>query len=112
MQIYLAKPGGEKKGPFTLDEINRDLVAKIYREDSYWAWYEVLSDWLPLYAVPGIYINGPPNREPALPPVPRVKPPGIQQVTGLLKRAGLDPEAILNPPPRDEPRPKLTPAKM
>jgi hypothetical protein len=54
MQIYIARPGGQKEGPFTVDQINRDLASKRYRESDYWAWYEGLPQWMPLHAVPGI----------------------------------------------------------
>src|ERR1041385_2827049 len=86
MQIYLAKPGGERKGPFTLDQINRDLAARIYRDDSYWAWHEGLPEWVPLHAMPGVINGGAKKTGPALPPVPIVKPPKpgehlIQRVT-------------------------------
>jgi len=54
MEIYLAKPGGQKKGPFTLEEINRDLAASKYRDDEYWAWHEGLPQWMPLHMVPGV----------------------------------------------------------
>src|SRR5258706_6246509 len=54
LQIHLAKPGGEKQGPYTLEQINRDLAAKKYRDSDYWAWYDGADAWVPLYAVPGI----------------------------------------------------------
>src|SRR2546428_1630113 len=54
MQIHLATPGGEKQGPYTLEQINRDLAAKKYRDSDYWAWYDGADAWVPLYAVPGI----------------------------------------------------------
>src|SRR2546427_11794637 len=54
MQIHLATPGGEKQGPYTLEQINRDLTAKKYRDTDYWAWYDGAEAWVPLYAVPGI----------------------------------------------------------
>ena len=54
MQIHLATPGGEKQGPYTLEQINRDLAAKKYRDTDYWAWYDGAEAWVPLYAVPGI----------------------------------------------------------
>src|SRR5436190_17415426 len=54
MQLYLAKPGGQKIGPFTLDQINRGLANKKYREDEYWAWHDGLTEWTPLHMVPGI----------------------------------------------------------
>ena len=54
MEIHLRKPDGEQAGPFTLEQINRDLAAKKYKDTDYWAWYGNLSEWIPLYEVPGI----------------------------------------------------------
>ena len=54
MQIHLAKPGGERQGPFTLEQVNHDLAAKKYRDSDYWAWYDGADAWVPLYSVPGI----------------------------------------------------------
>jgi hypothetical protein len=54
MQIHLSKPGGAREGPFTLDEINRDLAARKYNDSDYWAWYDGLDAWIPLHSVPGV----------------------------------------------------------
>jgi len=54
MQIHLAKPGGERHGPFTLEQVNQDLAAKKYRDSDFWAWYDGADAWVPLYSVPGI----------------------------------------------------------
>jgi len=54
MQIHLSKPGGHREGPFTVEEINRDLAAKKYSDSDYWAWYEGLGSWVPLHSVPGV----------------------------------------------------------
>src|SRR5438132_6727933 len=54
MQIHLSKPGGQKEGPFTVDQINHDLAAGRYNESDYWAWYQGLESWIPLHAVPGV----------------------------------------------------------
>lgn len=54
MQIYLTLPGGQREGPFTIEEINRDLVAKKYRDTDYWAWYSGQTQWVPLHLVPGV----------------------------------------------------------
>jgi len=54
MQIHLAKPGGERQGPFTLEQVNRDLAAKKYSDAEFWAWYDGADAWVPLYSVPGI----------------------------------------------------------
>src|SRR5215468_569318 len=66
MQIYLSKPAGQREGPFTVEQINQDLAAKKYKDTDYWAWYDGLSDWVPLHAVPGVYGPGrPPPARPA-----------------------------------------------
>jgi hypothetical protein len=57
MQIHLAKPGGERLGPYTLDQVNDDLAAKKYHDSDYWAWYDGAEAWVPLYSVPGIVIG-------------------------------------------------------
>src|SRR5260221_1156484 len=54
MEIYLIKSGGQREGPFGLAEINRQLVARRYKDTDYWAWYDGLAEWVPLYNVPGI----------------------------------------------------------
>ena len=54
MQIHLSKPGGQREGPFSLDQINQDLAARKYKDSDYWAWYEGLEAWVPLHSVPGI----------------------------------------------------------
>jgi hypothetical protein len=53
MQIHLSKPGGKREGPFSIEQIQSDLAAGKYRDTDYWAWYEGLPEWVPLYAVPG-----------------------------------------------------------
>jgi hypothetical protein len=55
LNIYLAKPGGQREGPFSLDQINRDLAAKNYGGNDYWAWYEGVKEWMPLYQVLDIF---------------------------------------------------------
>jgi hypothetical protein len=54
MQIHLSKPGGQREGPFTVDQINRDLAARKYNDSDYWAWYDGLGAWIPLHSVPGV----------------------------------------------------------
>ena len=53
-EIYLAKPNGQKEGPFTLDQINLALAARKYRSGDYWAWHKGLPEWVPLYDIEGI----------------------------------------------------------
>src|SRR5438876_11162431 len=60
MEIYLSKPGGQREGPYNLEQINRDLAAKKYSDSDYWGWYEGLEAWVPLYSIPGIVES--PNR--------------------------------------------------
>jgi hypothetical protein len=85
MQIYLAKPGGQKEGPFTLDQINRDLATKKYGGNDYWAWYEGLPSWMPLHSLPGVT-----GRAPAVVPATAPEP--------VLPSA--PPKAIQAPPPK------------
>jgi len=54
MNIHLSKPGGQREGPFTLEQINQDLAAQKYHDSDYWAWYEGLNEWVPLHQVPGV----------------------------------------------------------
>lgn len=54
LKIRLSKPGGQPEGPFSLEQINRDLAVKRYTDTDYWAWYEGMTEWVPLHSVPGI----------------------------------------------------------
>src|SRR5215831_11659272 len=54
MEILLSKPGGEREGPFTLEQINAGLLQKQFKDSDYWAWYEGLDSWVPLHQVPGV----------------------------------------------------------
>src|SRR5262249_7548561 len=36
-------------GPFSLEEIKRDLANQRYQDSDYWAWYEGLDSWVPLH---------------------------------------------------------------
>jgi hypothetical protein len=54
MQIHLSKPGGQREGPFTLEQIIKDLAANKYSDTDYWAWHEGMTEWVPLYLLPGI----------------------------------------------------------
>ena len=51
MQIYLARPGGDREGPFSFQEILQDLQEGKYRENDFWAWYDGLPEWMPLHEV-------------------------------------------------------------
>ena len=57
MRIHLSKPNGQKEGPYTLEEINRDLASRKYTDTDYWAWYEGLEAWVPLHRVPGVSVT-------------------------------------------------------
>jgi hypothetical protein len=55
IRVYLVRPGAsQREGPFSLEQINRDLAEGRYTDKDFWAWYEGLSDWVPLYDVPGV----------------------------------------------------------
>ena len=54
MNIHLSKPGGQREGPFTVEQINHALAARKYQDTDYWAWHEGLTEWVPLHSVPGV----------------------------------------------------------
>jgi hypothetical protein len=63
MQIHLAKPGGQREGPFTIEQLNAGLAQRRFQGTDYWAWYEGLESWVPLHEIPGI--NDAPQPAPA-----------------------------------------------
>jgi hypothetical protein len=72
-QIYLCKPGGQREGPYTLEQIRRDLAAKKYQDTDFWAWHERLPEWVPLYHLPELSAKGDSTAPPAeAAPVPEV----------------------------------------
>lgn len=97
MNIHLSRPGGQREGPFTLDEINRDLAAKKYRETDYWAWYEGLTEWVPLHQVPGI-VRSRATEPPAEAPIGEV-PQSAAGDTEIIHSQ----EAIAEDSPAEEP---------
>jgi len=83
MNIHLSKPGGQREGPFSLEQINADLAAHKYHDSDYWAWYEGLNEWVPLHQVPGVI------RSPTVEPqeLPAEEPePGAAGDTEVLYR--------------------------
>ena len=68
MQIHLSKPGGQREGPFSLEQIKRDLAQGKYGDTDYWAWYDGLPGWVPLYTVPGISDKTSPTEAPTVAP--------------------------------------------
>jgi len=51
MKIHLAKSGGQKEGPFTVEQINQGIAVGVIQDIEYWAWHEGLPEWLPLHRV-------------------------------------------------------------
>jgi hypothetical protein len=81
MQIHIAR-NGQPLGPFSLEEVNRQLAAgTISLSDQ--AWYEGAAGWAPLSTVPGVSSSAstgstspiPPPATPPTPSVPVVTPP-------------------------------------
>ena len=65
MQIHIARDG-KQLGPFSLEEINRQLAAgTLNLSDN--AWYEGASGWAPLSSVPGV-TGGTPSSSASVPP--------------------------------------------
>lgn len=54
LEIHIAKPGGAREGPFSLEEVNRALAEGQYRSGECWAWHKELPEWIPLYDIRGI----------------------------------------------------------
>lgn len=98
MQIYLAKPGGPKEGPYPLERINADLAVRRYRDDAFWAWHIGLTAWVPLYSVGGVagaadttffFAKPVPKGMPA--PASPPEPPAADTTMFLAKRYGAEP---------------------
>jgi hypothetical protein len=64
MTLYISK-NGERMGPYTITEIH-ELIAKGTFHAADWAWYEGLTEWVPLQQVPGIVSTSPPKSVPAI----------------------------------------------
>lgn len=94
MNIHLSRPGGQREGPFSLEQINRDLAAKKYSETDYWAWYEGLGEWVPLHSVPGVLPES---------PACAIQPPATQDATaearGTALAAGVEGSGQATEPP-------------
>ena len=77
MQIHIARDG-KPMGPFSLEEINRQLAAGTLTLSDQ-AWYEGAAGWAPLSTVPGVSSSAPTG---TLPPQPASPPaPGVPAVT-------------------------------
>ena len=90
MQIHLSKPGGQREGPYTLEQIIQDLAANKYRDTDYWAWHEGLTEWVPLYLLPGIADT---DSAPAASPVSEAEEESAalsQQVSSGMPAAALE----------------------
>jgi hypothetical protein len=83
MQIHIAR-NGQRMGPFSLEEINRQLAAGTLSLSDQ-AWYEGAAGWAPLSTVPGVSSSGPvrstapsaPQADATTPSVPAVVAPAV-----------------------------------
>jgi len=90
-QIYLAKPGARREGPYTLEQIREALAANTYREADYWAWTEGMSGWIPLYELPGISRGDASTAAAAAQPqAQQPKEPGMDEVASGLPLSALE----------------------
>jgi hypothetical protein len=88
MQIHLAKPGGEREGPFSVAQIRQDLRAKKYADSDYWAWHDGLSEWMPLYKLLSLV-----ELAPVVPAIP--VPDKVEPATAVSKKlAATSPESV------------------
>ena len=81
MQIHIARDG-KQLGPFSLEEINRQLAAgTLSLSDN--AWYEGASGWAPLSSVPGVTTAATtPASSPAVPAATPSVAPSVPAATG------------------------------
>jgi len=77
MQIYIGR-GGQREGPFTIDEIHAKIAQGQARVDDL-AWYEGAPGWIPLREVPGLN----PPAAAAVPPAIPNSPPPIPRATAV-----------------------------
>ena len=70
MTLYIAK-NDQKLGPYSIAEAQSLIVAGTIQATD-WAWYEGLTDWIPLNQVPGFDAAAP-----QLPGVPQPPPPPV-----------------------------------
>jgi hypothetical protein len=94
MQIHIARDG-KQLGPFSLEEINRQLAAgTLSLSDN--AWYEGAAGWMPLSSVPGV--TGVTSATPPVSPTTPVAPatPVVSPVASapVVPRAPTEPLAI------------------
>jgi hypothetical protein len=88
MQIHIAR-GGQPVGPFSLEEVNRQLAAGTLSLSDQ-AWYDGAAGWAPLSTVPGVSGGAPlpsPAQADALTPAPPV---------AVVPSAPTEPLAILS----------------
>src|SRR5438477_10797247 len=57
MEIYLSRGGGERIGPYSLEEINRPLAARTITPYDL-GWSERSPGWKPLLSLPGVIMPG------------------------------------------------------
>src|SRR5881227_1286509 len=95
MKIHLAKPGGEREGPFTIEEINAGLAQHRFRGTDYWAWYDGLQSWVPLHEIPGVNEEPEPVADPAKKPRPDLAPAAAD--TSVISKKASAPEQKKTP---------------
>ncbi len=107
MEIHLCKPGGQREGPYSLEQINADLAVRKYTGSDYWAWHQGLPEWVPLYSVSGVLDR------PAAAPLPaEPKPQAAEPVAAEPKPQTAEP-ILAEPKPQTietlsaEPKPQL-----
>ncbi len=100
LHIHLSKPGGQREGPYSLAQINRDLASRKYRDTDYWAWHEGLTEWVPLYAVAGVITSSQPAPRAGAVPEP-AEAAATASPPALLRPAAVTPAPV--PPAALEP---------
>jgi len=95
MQIYIARDG-KQSGPFTPEEINRQLAAGTLSPSDN-AWYEGAAGWAALSTIPGVGV--------AVAPTPSSvpAPPASANIPVSSSASGTVVPAVLSPGPKTEP---------
>ena len=90
-QIYLAKPGCQREGPFTLEQVRQGLAANKYQDTDYWAWSDGMSAWVPLYQLAGLSGGGASaTAAAAAPEKEQRKEPGKEEIASGLPFSALE----------------------
>ena len=85
MEIYIRR-SGQRLGPFTLPEINRQLAAGALNPSEH-AWHENAAGWKPLFTIAGVILPGAASSSSRPTGIARPNPPAALAFAGFWIRA-------------------------